>query len=268
VRLTVEIGLKSKPPFLIPTAYRRNIVSFIREAVRLTDTANDIYNKYWGNSNTQSVKPYTFFLSVPDINYISLNKRRYIELNKNSVKLHISSSDPDFLSILYKWLSSDNNKSFKLFNSNVEVAGINLKNEKRINSRSATFKILSPVIVRDTELEGKKRRGMGYLSCNNSDFEDSLAHSILTLCKCFLYNKKINRNDIEIDASLCAPSIIYHYMETIPVTIGMIGIKANEDVLDLIYNSGLGARRSQGFGMIELVSESNYDLIPVMKEPA
>jgi CRISPR-associated endoribonuclease Cas6 len=268
VRLTVEIGFKSKPPFLIPTTYRKNIVSFIRETVRSTDTANDLYNTYWGNGNTQSVKPYTFFLSVPDINYISLNKRRFIELNENSVKLHISSNDPDFLSILHMWLSNGYNKSFNLFDYNVEVTGINLKNVKTIHSSLAIFKILSPVIVRNIEIEGNKRKGTGYLSCNNSDFEDSLTRSILTLCSRFLYNKKINRNDIEIDTSLCAHSVIYHYMETIPVTIGLIGIKADEDILELIYNTGLGARRSQGFGMIELVSEPNYAPVAVMKELA
>lgn len=268
MRLTVEIGFKNRPPFLIPATYRRNIVSLIREAVRQTDTANDIYYKYWGNGNTQSVKPYTFFLSVPDINYINLNRKKFIELHENSVKLHISSSDPNFLTILHKWLSSSRNESFNLFNNNVAVSGISLKNVKTINSSSAIFKIMSPVIVRDTEIEGKKRKGTGYLSCNDADFEDSLAHSILTLCRRFLYNKKLERDDIEIDSSLCVHTVIYHYMETIPVTIGLIKIKADEDVLELIYNTGLGARRSQGFGMIELVTETNYEHSVVAKELA
>ncbi len=266
VRLEVEIGFKSKPPFLIPATYRRNIVSLIRESVRSTDTTMDIYTKYWGEGNAQSIKPYTFFLSIPGVNYINLKRKRYIEAHEDSVKLHISSSDSILLSIFHKWLN--NNKLFNLFNINVEVAGISLKNIKTINSSSVTFKILSPVIVRDTEIEGRKRKGTGYLSCNDHDFEDSLSHSILNLCRRFLYNKRISRNDIEIDASLCAHSVIYHYMETIPVTIGLIKIKADEDVLELVYNTGLGARRSQGFGMVELVSESGFAPVPAMKELA
>jgi CRISPR-associated endoribonuclease Cas6 len=267
MRLTIEIGFKSKSPFLIPTTYRKNIVGFIREAFRSIDTASEIYNKYWGEGNTNTVKPYTFFLSIPDVSYIDLDDGRYIKININFVKLHISSSDSNFISILHKWFLNGN-KSFNLFNYNVEVIGINLKNNKTINSSFASFKILSPVIVRDTAVEGRSRKCMGYLSCNNPDFKNSLAYSILTLCRCFLCNKTINRNDIEIDLSLCDSSKIYHYMETIPVTTGIIGIKADEDILELIYNAGLGARRSQGFGMVDLLAESNYESMAVMQELA
>ncbi|MBN2403827.1 MAG: CRISPR-associated endoribonuclease Cas6 [Spirochaetes bacterium] len=268
MRITAEICFKGKPPFYIPVTYRRNIVSLIREAIRSADNTHEIYSKYWGNTNTHSVKPFTFFLSVPDVSYIDFNDRRLIRLNDKYFKLYITSSDSTFLSILHKWLSDTPNKSFNLFNYNVEIKGIILKEVKTIHSSFERFKILSPAIVRDVAVEGRKRKSMGYLSCNNPDFEDSLAYSIITLCRKFLHSKILNRNDIELDTSLCVSSIIYHYMETIPVTIGIIGIKADDEVLELIYNAGLGARRSQGFGMVDLLTEADYDSITVMEELA
>jgi CRISPR-associated endoribonuclease Cas6 len=267
MRFAVELSFKGKPPFLIPNTYRRNIIGLIKEAIKSSDPTQELFNKYWGNCNTQSVKPFTFFLSVPDVRYIDLDDGRFMKINDNILKLHISSSDSNFISILQDWLLNSS-KSFTLFNYNMDVRGINLKNIKKINSSFAKFKILSPVIVRNTAAEGMKRKCMGYLSCNDVEFEDSLAHSILTLCRRFLHNENIYRNDIDIDASLCVSSIIYHYMETIPVSIGIIGIKANEDVLKLIYNAGLGARRSQGFGMVDLLSETNSESMAVMEELA
>ena len=50
----------------------------------------------------------------------------------------------------------------------------------------------------------------------------------------------------------CKASIINHYGgET--GTSGIIKIKVPIDVLQLIYDAGLGAKRSQGFGMLEVV---------------
>ncbi|MBP8992072.1 MAG: hypothetical protein KBG82_08855 [Spirochaetes bacterium] len=41
--------------------------------------------------------------------------------------------------------------------------------------------------------------------------------------------------------------------EVITATDGCIVIQAPREVLQLIYDIGLGARRSQGFGMLEVV---------------
>ncbi|MFH0974906.1 MAG: CRISPR-associated endoribonuclease Cas6 [Spirochaetota bacterium] len=270
MRFTIEIILKGKPPFILPSNYRRNIVGFIRQAVKSSTIAHNTYNEYWGdnnNTNTQKLKPYTFFLSVTGFHYIDLDDKKYLQLNDGLIKLHISSSDSNFLSILYDGLINFQ-RSYKLFNYSIEFKEIFLKKFRAINANFVNFKILSPIIVRNIAIDGEKRKSMGYLACSENTFKDSLTHSILTLCKKLNYNREIKLDDIEIDTTECITTKIYHYQETIPGIVGNIGIKASEDVLGFIYDTGLGARRSQGFGMVDLVNEFDYHNMVPDKKPA
>jgi CRISPR-associated endoribonuclease Cas6 len=267
MRFIIDIVLKGQAPFILPSNYRRNIVSLIRQAVKSSTIAHNIFDEYWGETNTHKLKPYTFFLSVTGFHYIDLDDKKYLQLNDGSIKLHISSSDSNFLSILYDGLLNFK-RSFTLFDYSIEFKEIFLKKFRSINTNFVKFKILSPIIVRNVEVDGKKRKFMGYLSCNEHTFKDSLSHSILTLCKRLNHNGEIKNNDIEIDTAECITTKVYHYQETIPGIVGSIGIKANEDVLGLIYDAGLGARRSQGFGMVELINDADYHTMAPEKKLA
>jgi len=41
--------------------------------------------------------------------------------------------------------------------------------------------------------------------------------------------------------------------------LGEFEIEAPQEVLQLIYDTGIGVRRSQGFGMLEFIKSNNYD---------
>jgi len=45
---------------------------------------------------------------------------------------------------------------------------------------------------------------------------------------------------------------LYHYKK-MPATKGIFKIKSKPEILQMIYDIGLGVHRSQGFGMMEVV---------------
>jgi len=264
MRFTIDIEIKGEPPFLLPVNYRRNVIALIKELMKSCDFSQHEYNSYWGDSNNNIAKPYTFFLYIPDAKHIFIDGKKFLRLNFPLIKLYVSTNDPRFISILYNGFLKIR-KSFFMFDYPIELKEFFISKVKSIDSDSAEFKILSPVLVRNISLEGHRKNFKGYLSCYNSFFNESLIQSIITLCRHFL-SYKPDSDEIGIDISGCRIVRIPHYHELVPATKGIIGIKARKDILELIYNIGLGARRSQGFGMVDLAKEakdvcSNSDLV-------
>ncbi len=265
MRFTVEIDLKGEPPFQLPYTYRRNVINLLKEAVS-SDDSDDIYSEYWGCESKNRLKPFTFSMSIKGPQYVDSDASRYLQLSIPTLKLHVSSSDSNFLSTLYNGLLKMGN-SFSLFNYPAEFREFFIKNLKSIKSNYARFRILSPILVRDIAVIGKRKNSVGYLFSHDTDFKDSLIYSIRTMCNHFLGGgKKITKENIEIDLSECKSIILSHYYEVIPGIKGVIGIRAPENILKLIYDIGLGARRSQGFGMLDLLQGADNEPVYVMKE--
>ena len=266
MRFTVGINLKGEPPFQLPASYRRHIVALIKSAVKSNNDSNSVYELYYGMGNIHKIKPFTFFLSLPDSKFGNLESARFINLDKPTVELHITSNDSAFLSSIYKGMLKPNN-TMTLFNYNVEFKDFYLRKVTSINSNFIKFRILSPIVIKNWITYEKKRRFKGYISCVDPEFVESIIYSINTQCRRLIPNvAKRKIDNIEIDTTECSTIKIYHYQEIISGTIGTIGIKADEEILELIYDAGLGARRNQGYGMLDIVKEGNYIYMPIAEE--
>ncbi|MBN2038611.1 MAG: CRISPR-associated endoribonuclease Cas6 [Spirochaetes bacterium] len=262
MRFTVELTLKGNPPFLIQAEYRKGITSMIKEAFKSIEGGEKYFFNYWGNRSENKAKPYTFSLFLPKPRLVINNGNGFLEFNENKLNLNFTSSDNDFLVLLYKGLLQINTK-YTPFGTPVEFTNIYIKKDDYIIDDIARFKILSPIVVRDIMVIGYNKRFKGYLSVGSEKYTDALGHSVKNLCKQFLPkgSKEIKKSDIKIDTSDCFGVRVNHYSEVIPGTKGVIEIKADKNILKLIYDAGIGARRSQGFGMLELDNKTSYDRV-------
>ena len=64
----------------------------------------------------------------------------------------------------------------------------------------------------------------------------------------------------EVDAVVINPIqmkkvVVKFYRRYIDANIGTLEIKANNDILQYFYNSGLGSRKNASFGMLDLVTQ-------------
>ena len=267
MRFAIDINFKGRPPFLVPVTFRSEIINFLKELIKSSDCDLKKYHEYWGNVNGHRAKPYTFFLNIPNPEFVQTIRGGFYKFDNCSVKLYISSCDPEFFPLIYNGYLKMRDR-FILFNYAVELKELYLSKLKSINSEYEKFKILSPVIVRDIAVINENRKNFkGYLSYDNPYYNKALGYSIITLCRRFLNIKNKNINyDIEIDTTECHSVRLHHYSEVMPGTKGFIGIKADKDILELIYDIGLGARRSQGFGMVDVISKNYRKQIANSKE--
>ena len=245
MRFFVDIHFTGSPPFTVPTGYRRNIMSLIKEGIKNHNP--EIYEEYWGKKPENKTKPFTFSVHIPAAR-AKKGKKGLLEFDTPFIRLHVSSADTAFLMYIYNGLV--NTSDYTPFDTPIRLGRFSLEIEKNITGSSILFKILSPVVVR--KIENKK--GRGYLTCEDEGFDEALFFGIKNLCGHYLEpGFELRREDFSLSTEQCKKTIISHYNEAVSATSGIIGISAPGEVLDLVYRAGIGVKRSQGFGMVEVV---------------
>jgi len=257
MRFSVEI-LLSGGKLIIASDYRRNILSLIKEAINPNQSGTEIYEKYYVKE-ARKIKPFTFSVNFRiDDTY---NEKGYLYLTEPKLNLFFSASDPVFLIYVYNGLVQLK-KDYPLFPGlKAKVGRFKLEQQKSLQNNEIIFKTCSPILVRDTDASGKSR---GYITTEKPEFEDRLYHSVRSMCKVLLDGaSELNRNDFAVEWIRCQSVRINHYKnkdasqdskkEMIEATSGTLRIKSPVNVLQLIYDAGIGAKRSQGFGMLEVL---------------
>ncbi|MCX7589988.1 MAG: CRISPR-associated endoribonuclease Cas6 [Patescibacteria group bacterium] len=250
----------------IPSYYRANLLSLIKESFKLSSDDDFIALIY-----DQPVKK-LFTFSV----YMPLDKiKNKLVLKDNFIKFFFSSNDHNFLIRCYNGLlqiSNNKKNNFSLFGeNNFTIKNFFLFPLKKINNETITFKTLSPFLIRDRE------DGDYYLIPDDIMHTKELKYQKIVGKNYFIENIKYNIegiwnikkekrdsifNEIDVISYNLLVTPIRHssnnpkhpqFNITLPGLKGTITIKARKDILQLLYDIGLGARRSEGFGMLEVV---------------
>jgi CRISPR-associated endoribonuclease Cas6 len=264
MRFSCKIFLENPQNVIIPPDYRRYLLSMLKEAFKKSGSDGEDFFENMYSGNTQ--KPFTF--------------SAYFPLEEESQKLRgeffsffFSTNDYEFLMRVYNGLNSI--KGFNLFGQNIkEVKHFFLFPERRFDKDEVVFKTLSPFLVRNTEdgdyylvpqnlIDQKKfkyanKKDGEDIVVSENDIIDSLKKNILSLVKRYL-GFDFDENNLMITLEKISLSPAKHgskeskFTMTLPAMKGFIRIKASPEVLKLIYDIGIGARRSEGFGMLEVV---------------
>lgn len=238
----------------LPTWYRIGFASLIKEALKRGDDAQRLYSLYYENAQKNRAKPFTFAvkLNVEKVEKGEINK---LTLKNKMATLYISSNDYEFIITIYNGLKRITH--YPLYDNTIEILRFSLLPERKFNDTKATFQIFSPVVVRKVD---DAKRSNGYATVDDSNFVEMLRYSIKSQCNAFLPDFSEHAQHVQIETNKAFTVKIPHYNkkdpqkpEIIMATDGCISINAAPEILKLIYDIGLGARRSQGFGMLEVV---------------
>jgi len=257
MRFSASIQIKDDPPHRLPTNYRIKIASLIKEAIKRENI--DLYNSYWGDKNKNVTKPFTFSLYIPEAKHVNKNGACYLEFPSQNINLTLSSSDFSLLINLYNALLNISGK-YSIFTNynepeksgrNMDIKNFRLLKEEAFHDGIYSFRFMSPLIIRDMT----NRKGKSYLVAEDPDFHENLYHSIAHQYKIRSRdNKPLSINDITFTPVNCRTVKIHHYREVIPAVSGTFKLEGKGDIIQMLYDEGAGARKSQGFGMMELLS--------------
>ncbi len=253
---------------LIPADNRRYLLSLLKEALQVSSKdGKEFYDMFYSENET---KPFTFSAYFP-----LRHDNNQSVLDGDFFTLYFSTNNYEFLMRVYNGLMAIKHQSdFTIFGAPLsEIKGFYLQPEKSFTQPSITFKTISPFLVRSGENGDKylypgnalihtkdtNKNGERWKYWEKSeDFASALKTSLQSLIQHELPECSSDIN-ITIQQPVVVP--IFHgsgnadhaFKMTFPGIKGLITIQAAPEVLKLFYDIGIGARRSEGFGMLEVV---------------
>jgi len=161
--------------------------------------------------------------------------------------LEIRSVNPYMIQLLYTYFL--NNKSVSLGGNTVNVTGLTINN-KTVFSNGVRIKTLSPITVYTTSDNGHTT----YYSPRNEDFYEAVISNATRKWRSI--SGEISDFDFTISPieNPWYVKRVTSFKDTlITAWHGEFYLKGSAQILDFLYNTGLGSKNSQGFGMFEIV---------------
>jgi len=238
MRISMLLELKSKE---ILSDYRRTLVSFIKKSI--SDFDDKLYSQLY--QKVSFIKPFTFAVKLKS----PVFEDKVIHVNDKQIELNFSTGDTILGIELYNAFLAQRKIPFAMPLGNEMIpVKVTISNTPQIDIDSAKIKFLSPLIVRKHNENNLDK----YLYFGNDEFETELF--------------KIVQNELE---KLCGMKIDNSEFRLIPVSpkktvtssmgikfacsIGIFEISASSEIINALYQYGIGSRRSEGFGMFDIL---------------
>lgn len=249
MRFTVTLNpLKNK----VPIGNRIMCLSLIKSALRIEN--EEIFNElfFYGDRKNKKIKPFCFSVFL---NNFKLNDG-YIEVKEN-VSVTVSTISNKVGLTIFNGLirmRKRNDGIFEYKDYKLKISNITLVKEKTIEDKMIKCKTLSPIYIKD-------RSGKSVELEEQEKFEDELNY----ISNIFLQNyrgtglqeklkfnpicmkKMVIKEEIKSFKEISNKKFLY-----INAFSGVFSLEGNEDDLKLLYQGGLGFRRSEGLGLIDL----------------
>jgi CRISPR-associated endoribonuclease Cas6 len=254
MRITLDYEMSGDK---LPKDYRRGFASLIKKAIE--DSNSKLYEYYYGSE--YKMKPFTFGIYFPE--GTKQNGEGFYVGNK--FKINFSSSSAELVTYIYNGFHKIKNKGFQLFGNNVKPQRAFLYPPVEIKRENVLFKSISPLLVltKGSQIEKIKDKSSlnmerekpiafpKYLLPGENGFNEGLEFSVRECAKVFLEMTEDFEFNFKIKAHKKIP--IWHYNQWMSAFNCIIEIRSIPKVLQMIYDIGIGVRRSQGFGMLEVV---------------
>ncbi len=179
-------------------------------------------------------------------------KKETIEIPNKRIIINFSTSDNvigiDFYNAFVKNLYQE--IRFSNLNS-IKITRIVVQKERKIVSNKVVFRTQSPLIVRDHHPESGKD---WYYSCNDMNFEKFLKRNLYNQLK-DKFSEKIEKDleNLSIRKVDMKKIIVTSYGIKMASSIGSFEMEGEQYILNEIYQSGAGSKKSLGFSMVDIV---------------
>ncbi len=230
--------------------YRRSFLSFIKKVLETEDAeyCNRIFSK-------DNFKPFTFCVFFGSI---SVNGERIY--NNGKAILTVSSGSPDFFVRFYNGLKAFKEYKGKYLNGTMKVVRTQIIEEEVISDEVQTFRTLSPIIAVNKDKHpvlpsGLKVNNDSFIVYDDDCFTNELRYSLRSVFNGLPDLKFTHREGKKAVVKHLVGFSDKEKVIKIVAYQGVFTLEADPYVLNEIYKYGLGFRRYQGFGCLELVRE-------------
>ena len=241
MKILLQFKLKNNK---LPIDYRRVILSFFKKA--LSEIADGkYYEKYYFKPERRN---FSFAVNLPNPKF----SKSEITLGNNEFRITFSTSDKMtgfvFMSAFIK--QKGNNFSAPLGNVFI-LTNISQIGDKTASSSTALVKMLSPLCIREHSRDENKN---SYYSVASESFEKK-ANKIIQeqLIESGFDDERVKGFSIKPLNS--KKTVVFHYGNYIECSLGEFVLNGDKAIINYLLQSGIGSRKSAGFGLPILVAE-------------
>lgn len=249
--MRLKLTFKGNQPFNLTRDYRRYFISLLKRIFQASGLDESIYSK-------KEYKPYTFS--------VWLGKEFEIEKeikNCNILSLLFSSGDPEVVTHFYNGALALKKRGDIIFNkNNLTIADILLLPYRRINTTSVLFKTIGISVLNDPSAD-KKDFKKWYIIPNDDleRFNECLLQR--TNSRYQFITQKAGVQQIRLvllpEFSI-KETIVEHYGGYVRGFRGIFKLEGSPEILQFVYDYGLGIRTGQGFGLLEMIKQGDSNV--------
>lgn len=228
----------------LPVQYNMMFLSIIKECLK---TANkNLLETIFGTPDNPTYNQKNINFSVKIINF-KYDKENELFLNPSKVLLNISTTDMRILLELYDGFTRKKEYLYKKYKLN--VSNTRVLEDKLITKPIAIFKTGSPLFLKNKLGEN--------ISVDTKDFEDSINYIADITLKNFRgtgLKQRLSFCNIDLKKKVCKLDVSkYDKNIFVNAYVGKFALTGDIEDLNYIHNTGLGFRRSEGFGFLNLL---------------
>ena len=242
--MRIEINLSAETPLILPKSHNHLLQGFIYSL--LDPLLRKRLHKEGYPYEKRRFKLFTFSRLLGKVKMF----KEYFQFNP-PLKLIISSPKDEILQSLAEGLLKS--PEVILGKNTVYIDSINVAARSSFN-HEVTIKMLSPVTIRSTLYGADGSKKSYYYSPFEKEFCRLIKENLRKKYK-IVFNKNLGHDfEFSIKPQKVPPScekIIIYKGTVIKAWMGIYEIKGNPEVIALSYDTGLGAKNSQGFGCWE-----------------
>ena len=225
----------------MPYEYRKAVLSFLKKCLESINEGK-YFDVYFSGNNR---KVWTFAAGFPK----SAFGKDYIGLGKNEMTIIFSTSDKLTGYIFYSAFIAQKNKIHPLKGNSMKLVSIQKLADQSVKTDTALVKMLSPLCLREHD-----NRHDTYYSVSGENFREVSRRIIAGQLECEGFAKELAET-VEIIPINAGKTVVRHYGNYIEVSIGEFIIKGDKAVINYFLQSGIGSRKSAGFGCLQLISD-------------
>lgn len=189
------------------------------------------------------MKPFTFSLFLPGAKFL----QDKIILKNPNITLFFTTVLKEIGIFFYNSLLRTRFNPFPLPDSNsMQLQRVVLQRERKISTSEVVFKTMSPFLVRLHHPESNKDE---YLLSDDECFENQFR----TITRTLFRELTGKEEEIDIYPVKLEKIPVRHYGILVESQKGILKLAGKPEALNFLYQVGIGSRRSEGFGMLEIL---------------
>jgi CRISPR-associated endoribonuclease Cas6 len=244
--MRLKVTFEAEKNLILSKEYRRHFISLLKSAFEKVGILDKQLSK-------KEYKPYTFSVYLGE----EFNIDKEIQSGK-VISLQFSSGDPVIVTSFYNGILELKKNDCIVFNkANLYIKDIKLMPYLKINSTSAIFKTLGVTVLNDPSSPPDDFKKWYIIPTDNLEkFNECLAQR--TNSRYQFLTKKAGIHPIKLslpDGSFIKETIVQHYGGYVRGFRGIFKLEGTPEILQFVYDYGLGIRTGQGFGMLEIVKK-------------